>query len=152
MDQDRGPVTPLHAQRVLNEAYEYEKPVPFSRGLKIEIDSPSVLIILSGTASVDHRGKSLYPGDLRAQALRTLQNISALLKEAGAGWPDVVKTTIYLKDIRRDYEALNEVRNDFFRERGISRYPASTCVQAELCREELLVEIETWALRQKGAE
>ncbi len=140
----------LSASQVLKESYEYEKPVPFSRGLKIDWEGPAVLVILSGTASVDHNGESVHVGDLKAQTRRTLENITALLKEAGMTWRHVIKTTIYLKDIRRDYDALNQVRNAFFHELGISVYPASTCIQAELCREELLVEIETWALKHKS--
>jgi len=139
----------LSASQVLKESYEYEKPVPFSRGLKIEWEGPAVLVILSGTASVDHHGESVHVGDLKGQTRRTFENITALLKEAGMTWRHVIKTTIYLKDIRRDYDALNQVRNAFFHELGIKQYPASTCIQAELCREELLVEIETWALKQK---
>jgi len=140
----------IRAPQVLNESYEYEKPVPFSRGLSIEFDSPATLVILSGTASVNHEGKSIHAGDISAQAKRTFDNITALLREAGATWQNVVKATIYLKKMKRDYDALNRVRNAFFREVGITTYPASTCVQAELCREELLVEIETWAIKPKS--
>lgn len=139
----------VSAPQVLNESYEYEKPVPFSRGLEIDLDLPAKLVILSGTASVDHEGRSIHIGDITAQARRTFDNITALLLKAGLTWQDVVKTTIYLKDIKRDYDVLNRVRNAFFREVGITLYPASTCVQAELCREELLVEIETWAIKEK---
>ncbi len=146
---DKLHIRQLSAPGMLNESYEYEKPVPFSRGLRIDWDVPAALVILSGTASVDHEGKSIYIGDLKAQTRRTLENITALLKQAQMTWHDVIKTTIYLKDIQKDYDALNQTRNEFFKEMGVTRYPASTCIQAKLCREELLVEIETWAMKQK---
>ncbi|HET9063647.1 MAG TPA: RidA family protein, partial [Candidatus Binatia bacterium] len=53
----------------------------------------------------------------------------ALLGEAGMTFHDVIRTWIYLRDIDRDYHALNQARRDFFRLRGIERRPASTGVQ-----------------------
>jgi enamine deaminase RidA (YjgF/YER057c/UK114 family) len=58
----------------------------------------------------------------------------------------VVRTTCYLRDIERDYEAFNEERTAFYREQGLDPLPASTGIQAILCRPELLVEIEAIAM------
>ncbi len=140
---------PVKAPSVLNEAYDYEKPAAFSRGLKVEVLSPATLIYISGTASVNERGETIHKDDFRSQTNRTFQNITALLESAGATWRDVVKTTVFLKDIKRDYEALNEVRCGFYEKQGLSFYPSSTCVQAPLCREDLLVEIEAQAIIRK---
>jgi enamine deaminase RidA (YjgF/YER057c/UK114 family) len=52
-----------------------------------------------------------------------------LLGEAGMTFHDVIRTWIYLRDIDRDYDALNKARRAFFRDRGIERRPASTGVQ-----------------------
>jgi enamine deaminase RidA (YjgF/YER057c/UK114 family) len=58
----------------------------------------------------------------------------------------VVRTTCYLRDIERDYEAFNEERTAFFKEQGLDPLPASTGIQAILCRPELLIEIEAIAM------
>ena len=137
--------TAISAPDVLNEAYCYAKPSSFSRALCIEIGEITVLLI-SGTASVDENGASIHVGDFRAQCRRTYQNITRLLESAGATWKDIVRTTCYLRDIERDYAAFNEERTEFFRQQELDPLPASTGIQAILCRPELLIEIEAIAL------
>jgi enamine deaminase RidA (YjgF/YER057c/UK114 family) len=73
-------------------------------------------------------------------------NITALLASEGATWRDIVRTTCYLRDMDRDYEAFNEERTAFFKQLGVDPLPASTCIEARLCRPELLVEIEAIAM------
>jgi len=130
---------------VLNEAYAYPKPSSFSRALRLDIKGVTILLI-SGTASVDENGKTVHAGDFRAQTWRTYRNITGLLEAEGATWKDVVRTTCYLRDIERDYEAFNEIRTQFFAEQGLDPLPASTGIQAILCRPDLLVEIEAMAI------
>src|SRR6201997_3457704 len=126
---------------VLNEAYAYAKPSSFSRGMRIDLNGLTILLI-SGTASIDENGVSVHIGDFRAQLRRTYHNITGLLESEGATWHDIVRTTCYLRDIERDYAAFNEERTEFFREQGLDPVPASTGIQAILCRPELLGEIE----------
>jgi enamine deaminase RidA (YjgF/YER057c/UK114 family) len=130
---------------VLNEAFHYPKPSSFSRGLRLDIKGITILLI-SGTASVDEYGRTVHAGDFRAQTWRTYQNITGLLEAEGATWKDVVRTTCYLRDIDRDYEAFNEIRTQFFKEQGLDPLPASTGIQAILCRPDLLVEMEAMAI------
>ncbi len=130
---------------VLNEAYAYTKPSSFSRGMRIDLNGLAILLI-SGTASIDEHGESVHIGDFRAQMRRTLQNISGLLASEGATWRDVIRTTCYLRDIDRDYAQFNEERTAFYKEQGLNPLPASTGIQAKLCRPELLVEIEAIAM------
>lgn len=130
---------------VLNEAFAYAKPSSFSRGMRIDLNGLSILLI-SGTASIDEHGRSVHIGDFRAQMRRTFANITGLLASEGATWNDIVRTTCYLRDIDRDYEAFNEERTAFFHEQGLDPLPASTGIQAKLCRPELLVEIEAIAM------
>lgn len=130
---------------VLNEAFAYAKPSSFSRGMRIDLNGLAILLI-SGTASIDEHGRSVHIGDFRAQMRRTLANITGLLASEGATWNDIVRTTCYLRDIDRDYEAFNEERTAFFHEQGLDPLPASTGIQAKLCRPELLVEIEAIAM------
>jgi 2-iminobutanoate/2-iminopropanoate deaminase len=130
---------------VLNEAYAYAKPSSFSRGLRIDLNGLTILLI-SGTASIDEEGKSVHIGDFRAQMRRTLANITGLLESECCTWHDIVRTSCYLRDIDRDYEIFNEERTAFFNEQGLDPLPASTGIQAKLCRPELLVEIEAIAM------
>src|SRR5215472_7013849 len=126
--------------QVLNEAYHYARPSSFSRGMRIDLNG-LVILLISGTASIDENGVSVHIGDFRAQLRRTYQNITALLESEGATWKDIVRTSCYLRDIERDYEAFNEERTKFFAEQGLDPLPASTGIQAILCRPELLIEI-----------
>jgi 2-iminobutanoate/2-iminopropanoate deaminase len=130
---------------VLNEAFAYAKPSSFSRGMRIDLNGLTILLI-SGTASIDESGKSVHIGDFRAQMRRTVANISGLLASEGCTWHDIVRTTCYLRDIERDYDAFNEERTAFFKELGLDPLPASTGIQAILCRSELLIEIEAIAM------
>jgi enamine deaminase RidA (YjgF/YER057c/UK114 family) len=133
---------------VLNEAFAYAKPSSFSRGMRIDLGELTILLI-SGTASIDESGKSVHIGDFRAQMRRTLANITGLLASEGCTWHDIVRTTCYLRDIERDYEAFNEERTVFYEEQGLDPLPASTGIQAILCRPELLIEIEAIAMFRK---
>ena len=134
---------------VLNEAYAYSKPSSFSRGMRIDLNGLAILLI-SGTASIDENGNSVHVGDFRAQMRRTLNNITGLLKSEGCTWHDIVRTTCYLRDMDRDYEAFNEERTAFYKEQGLDPLPASTGIEAKLCRPELLVEIEAIAMFLTG--
>lgn len=135
---------------VLNEAYQYAKPSSFSRGLRLEFGNIVVLLI-SGTASIDEHGQTVHVGDFRAQLQRTFHNITGLLAAEGATWKDIVRTTCYLRDIDRDYAAFNEERTKFYAEQGLDPLPASTGIQAILCRPDLLIEIEAIAVFKKTA-
>lgn len=130
---------------VLNEAFAYPKPSSFSRGMRIDFDG-LVILLISGTASINENGESVHIGDFRAQMRHTFANITGLLASEGCTWRDVVRTTCYLRDIDRDYEAFNEERTTFFKGQDLDPLPASTGIQAILCRPELLVEMEAIAM------
>lgn len=128
---------------VLNEAYAYGS--AFSRGMRIDLNGLTILLV-SGTASIDDEGRTVHVGDLRAQTRRTFENITGLLASEGATWHDIVRTSCYLRDIERDYDAFNAERNDFYKEQKLDPLPASTGIQAILCRPDLLIEIEAIAM------
>jgi enamine deaminase RidA (YjgF/YER057c/UK114 family) len=132
--------------KVLNEAYAYGS--SFSRGLRIELGN-FVLLLISGTASIDEKGDTVHVGDFRAQLRRTYDNITGLLESEGATWKDIIRTTCYLRDIERDYAVFNDERTKFFQEQGLDPLPASTGIQAILCRPDLLIEIEAIAMFKK---
>ncbi len=144
---DRPPVEKfaVHAPQVINEAYDYSRPSSFTRALRLEFGGYKVLLI-SGTASVNEEGKAEHIGDFRAQTWRTYRNITNLLSAEGMTWHDVVRTTNYLRDIERDYEDFNKIRTSFFSWMNLNPLPASTGIQARLCWETLLIEIETYAV------
>jgi enamine deaminase RidA (YjgF/YER057c/UK114 family) len=142
---EKRAITNLH---VLNEAYDYEKPSTFARGMRVDIGNIAILLI-SGTASIDENGVSVHLGDFRGQCQRTFQNITGLLEAEGATWHDIVRTSCYLRDIERDYAAFNEERTAFYQEEKLDPVPASTGIQAILCRPELLIEIEAIAIFKK---
>jgi 2-iminobutanoate/2-iminopropanoate deaminase len=146
-----GPVEKhaIRAGSVLNEAYDYARPSSFTRGIRVDVGDKALLLI-SGTASINDGGETVHAGDFRAQLWRTYRNISALLESEGATWHDIVRTTCYLRDIERDYRDFNEVRTAFFDWLGLNPLPASTGIQARLCREDLLVEIEAIAIVPRG--
>lgn len=136
----------VHAPDVLNDAFDYfPTPSSFSRGLAFELNGYKILLI-SGTASVDENGKTIHIGDFRAQCWRTYRNITSLLESEGMTWQDIVRTTCYLRDIERDYKDFNEIRTAFFNWLRLDPLPASTGIQARLCREDLLVEIDAIAI------
>lgn len=131
---------------VLNEAFHYALPSSFSRGLAVDVRDGQRILWISGTASIDDRGVSIHLGDFRAQLWRTYRNITELLRTEGATWHDIVRTSCYLRDIERDYDEFNKVRTLFFRCMDVDPVPASTGIQARLCRSDLLIEIEAFAV------
>jgi enamine deaminase RidA (YjgF/YER057c/UK114 family) len=144
--QKRQPVRKraIRALDVLSEATDYGS--AFTRGVRVELPGGVTHLYISGTAAVGEDGETLYPGDLRAQCWRTFRNITRLLESEGADWEDVVRTTCYLRDIERDYREFNSVRNEFYAALGLEVAPASTGIQARICRTDLLVEIEALAI------
>jgi 2-iminobutanoate/2-iminopropanoate deaminase len=144
---ERPPIEKLvvHAPQVLNEAYNYQKPSSFSRALRLDLGDYKVLLV-SGTASVNEEGKAEHIGDFKAQLWRTYRNITTLLEVEGMSWHDVVRTTNYLRDIERDYAEFNKIRTTFYQWLKLDPLPASTGIQARLCWETLLVEIEAYAI------
>ncbi len=135
----------VHAPHTINEAYNYEKPSSFSRALRLDLGEYKVLVI-SGTASVNEEGQPEHIGDFKAQLWRTYVNISNLLEAEGMTWHDVVRTTNYLRDIERDYGEFNKIRTTFYQWLNLDPLPAATGIQARLCWETLLVEIEVYAI------
>lgn len=137
----------ISAPSVLNEACQYGS--AFTRGLRVDLPGGITHLLISGTASVGPEGQTLYPGDFRAQLWRTYHNITRLLESEGATWHDIVRTTCYIRDIERDYQEFNSVRNEFYTALGLNPFPASTGIQARICRSDLLVEIEALAILVK---
>ncbi len=125
------------------EAFKYGS--AFSRGTAVRQADVTHLHI-SGTAAISDSGDSLFPGDAEAQILRTFDIVEALIGQQGAGLQDVCQATIFLKR-PQDAATFQQV----VAKRGLTRMPA-VCVAADVCREELLFEMDgTAALRSRPA-
>lgn len=99
------------------------------------------LIFVAGQIPWDPEGRTVAKGDVEGQTRQVYRNISAVLENAGASLDDVIKVTIFLRDIRHR-DIINKVRGEFFK----PPYPASTQVAvASLVDRDWLVEIEAVA-------
>ena len=107
----------------------------FSRGICVR-ESQGTLIHVSGTASIDQDGKSVYLKDTRGQILRTFEVLDALITCEGATLQDICQATVFLKN-SSDLDIYRKV----IEESGLGEMPA-VCVQADVCRDELLFEID----------
>ncbi|MBN1441409.1 MAG: hypothetical protein JXA90_01820 [Planctomycetes bacterium] len=121
----------------LNEAWEYGS--DFSRGLRV-VDANKTTLYVSGTASINEQGETVHIDDFEGQVERTLLNISELLDHQGASLDDIVSAISYVKR-RRDAPKFFEVLS----RKSFGGFPNAT-VEAGVCRENLLVEIEVTAL------
>ena len=103
---------------------------------------------VSGQGPVDPAtNEYVHEGDVRAQTVRTLQNVEAVLAAGGAGFDDVMMLRVYLTT-RDDFAAMNEAYGAFLGERVASGVlPARTTVFTGLPRAEMLVEIDAFAVR-----
>jgi enamine deaminase RidA (YjgF/YER057c/UK114 family) len=114
----------------------------FSRAMVIEEPS-SKLILVSGTASIDEQGHSVFMGDAEAQIRQTLNVVSALVAPEGAVLNDLCETTVFLKR-RQDFPVFQKVA----REAGLQDVP-SVNVVADVCRDELLFELDAMFILEK---
>jgi enamine deaminase RidA (YjgF/YER057c/UK114 family) len=111
----------------------------FSRGMVMELGGRRTIWV-SGTASIDAEGRSLHVGSRDAQVVETLRNVAALVEPEGAGLRDVCAGTIYCKDKATYAAYLEAVR--FLELEELPLIP----VLADICRDDLLVEIEVVAV------
>ena len=96
-------------------------------------------LFISGQLGVTPQGE-FAGADVSSQAHRSLQNLEAILTEAGLGFESVVKTTIFLADMA-DFAAVNKIYADYFKQ----PYPARSTVAVKTLPKGGLVEIEAIA-------
>lgn len=99
------------------------------------------LVFVSGQIGLDPATGTMVPGGIEAETARVLENVAAILGEAGSGLDRVVRATVYLADLR-DFEAMNRLYAAAF---GDHR-PARVCVEAARLPRGARVEIEVTAL------
>ena len=98
-------------------------------------------IIGSGQLGLDPSTGQLVPGGIEAETRQVLVNIAAILQSAGLSLSAIVKTTVFLADLR-DFQAMNAVYAEFF----LSNPPARSTVQVAALPKGALIEVEFWAL------
>jgi enamine deaminase RidA (YjgF/YER057c/UK114 family) len=116
----------------------------FSRGAVIREDDVKIVQV-SGTAAIDEHGVSLYPGDIRAQIDCTFNKVQSLLAQEGAGLKDICAATVFVKK-----QEFAEIFHEMAADLGLCDFPA-VCIVADVCREELLFEIDAEAVVRKGS-
>ncbi|MCH5158779.1 MAG: RidA family protein [Clostridiales bacterium] len=94
-------------------------------------------LFASGQIPVNPKTGNVDSDDVTAQAHVVLKNAGAVLKEAGLSYSDVVKTTVFITDMK-DFAAVNAVYAEYFSE----PYPARSCVQVVALPKGVKVEAE----------
>lgn len=122
----------------LNPTMEYG--VAFERGTAVDY-ADRRHVYISGTASIDARGKIVALDDVVAQTRRMLENISVLLDEGGCVWTDVASMIVYIRDIA-DFAVVDNIIKAH-----VGEVP-HVLVHASVCRSGWLVEAECMAIRE----
>lgn len=99
------------------------------------------MLFVSGQLPVNKTTGNFVPGKIIEQTHQSLENIKAILSEAGCTFSDVIKTNVFLKDMN-DFTEMNDVYAKFF----TSNYPARACVEVARLPKDALVEIELVAI------
>ncbi|BAW65983.1 RidA family protein [Helicobacter pylori] len=100
------------------------------------------LVFISGQLGIDASTGEFKGADIHSQTTQSMENIKAILKEAGLGMDSVVKTTILLKSLD-DFAVVNEIYGSYFKE----PYPARATFQVAKLPKDALVEIEAIAIK-----
>lgn len=98
------------------------------------------LVFCSGQIALSPESGAMIAGGVAEQTRQVLDNLGRVLEAAGAGWPDVVKTTIYLKDLA-DFQLVNAIYAERFDETA----PARATVEVSRLPKDALVEIDAIA-------
>ncbi len=102
------------------------------------------MVFVSGQLPLDPSGAIEGLGDIKAQTRRVLDNIAAILREAGSSLDEVVKTTVFLTSLD-DFSGMNEIYASVFK----SPYPARSTVEIGRLPGGMLLEIECIALAER---
>jgi enamine deaminase RidA (YjgF/YER057c/UK114 family) len=132
-------VRPLYGAKQ-SAAFHYGS--AFSRAVVVEEPS-SKLILVSGTASIDEKGNSLFIGDPAGQIRQTLDVVSALIAPEGATLHDLCEATVFFKR-SQDFSVYQEIIERL----GIPNVP-SVNMMANVCRDELLFELDAAFILEK---
>ncbi len=107
---------------------------PYSPGIKI-----GNFLFISGQGPFDPKGEQV-PNDIETQTRLTLENLKKILENAGLTMENVVKTTVFLKNMK-DFNKMNKIYKKYFKDKP----PARSCVEVARLPLDILVEIEAIA-------
>ena len=127
----------LYASTHLNRTSDYG--VSFERGTYVDYGDRRHVFI-SGTASIDNKGRIVHPKDVVKQTHRMWENVEALLAEAGCSYEDVGEMVVYLRD-PSDYAVVSKLYQERFPDKPY------VIVLAPVCRPGWLVEMECMAVK-----
>lgn len=111
---------------------------PYSQAIEV-----NGMIFTSGVIPINPQTNELVTGDIKVQAEQAIGNLAALLKEAGSDTEQVIKTTVFIKDMN-DFAAVNEIYAKYF----TKNFPARSCVEVARLPKDVLIEIEAIALKK----
>jgi enamine deaminase RidA (YjgF/YER057c/UK114 family) len=113
----------------------------FSRAVEMATPDHRRLIV-SGTAGIEPGGETAHVGDLDGQVALTMEVVEAILCSRGMGWADVVRGVAYFKN-----GGTLSAYDSYCRKKGLPPFPAAF-VQGDICRDDLLFEIEVDAIQR----
>lgn len=87
------------------------------------------------------------PADIAAQAKQSLDNVKAVVESAELTVGDIVKMTVFVKDLN-DFATVNQVYGQFFDDHNVANYPARSCVEVARLPKDVGIEIEAIAVRR----
>ncbi len=119
----------------------YTKEAPNPIGPYSQAIQSGNLLFTAGQSGLDPQTNDLVSGGIQAETRQALTNIQHILEEVGLSLNNVVKTTIYLRDMN-DFPMMNKIYAEFFTE----NYPARTTIQAAALPKNAAVEIEAIAI------
>lgn len=111
---------------------------PYSQAIEV-----NGMVYTSGVVPIDPATGNVVEGDIKVQATRVFDSMKALLEAAGSSCEDVVKTTVFIKDMN-DFAALNEIYATYF----TGDFPARSCVEVARLPKDVLIEMEAIALKK----
>lgn len=111
---------------------------PYSQAIEV-----NGMVYTSGVVPIDPATGNVVEGDIKVQAVRVFESMKALLEAAASSCDDVVKTTVFIKDMN-DFAALNEIYANYF----TGDFPARSCVEVARLPKDVLIEMEAIALKK----
>jgi 2-iminobutanoate/2-iminopropanoate deaminase len=109
---------------------------PYSQAVKA-----GGFVFLSGQIALDPKTMEIAAGGVVEQTEKVLQNMGAVLEAAGSSFADVLKVTVYLKDLG-EFGTVNEIYGRYFQKNP----PARACVEVPRLPKDVLVEMDAVAL------
>ncbi len=105
------------------------------------------MVMTSGQIPVVPATGEIVAEDVAKQARQSLDNVKAVVESSGLSVGDIVKMTVFVKDLA-DFGTVNQVYGNFFDEHGVANYPARSCVEVARLPKDVKIEIEAIAVRK----